>query len=233
MTGAAYILTRSSTEPNLGVCDSTDRYLKSAPLYPLLSHCHPTVFTVMENDLHCLRDRLLNSSAYAANVNFPDPFSWHSQRTGQILVKKKTKQNAVIAVVGRVLENRLHCSAQGNFGNREGEKLAKAKYHLLLGKPDKTVFATDFETALHKLHGLQNSIATWPERENFIVRDNQQTVLRFTRAIFEERRPAIRGMNISSSPPKTTSDTFESERDRQCHRPLACAFPLSGIPRRH
>ena len=147
----------------------------------------------MENDLNTCRERLLKSGAYAASPTFADTFSWHSQRTGQILVKKKTKQNAVLAVVGQVLENRFDCSAKGNFGNRDGEKLTKAKYQLLLGKPEKTVFATDFDTAMEKLRGLQDTIATWPEREHFIVRDNQQAVFRFTQTVFEQRRPAIKG----------------------------------------
>ena len=77
--------------------------------------------------------------------NFPAPFLWYSQRTGQILVKTKSKQNAVLAVIGRVLENCLDCSAWGNFGKREWEKLVKAKYHLLLGKPDNMDFAMDFD----------------------------------------------------------------------------------------
>lgn len=153
----------------------------------------------MQTDLNTCREKLLKSTVYAASPIFADTFSWHSQRTGQVLVKTKNKQNAVLAVVGRVLENRCDCSAKGNFDNRTWEKLAKAKYQFLLGKPQNTVFAGDFDTALKKLNGLQNTIATWPERENFIVRDNQETVLRFTRTIFEQRRPTIKGTKASFS----------------------------------
>jgi hypothetical protein len=150
----------------------------------------------MEHDLNPSRVRLLKSAAYAASDSFPDPFSWYSQRTGQILVKTKTKQNAVLAVVGRVLENRLDCSAKGNFGKRDNENFAKAKYQFLLGKADNTIFAPDFDTALLKFQQLQSTIATWPDRQNFIVDDCQKTVLRFTRQIFEERRPAVKGTII-------------------------------------
>ena len=152
----------------------------------------------MEQDLNNCREKLLKLSAYAASENFPNS-SWFSQRTGQILIKTKSKQNAILAVVGRVLENRLDCSACGNFGKRDREQLAKAKYQFLLGKPEKTVFAADFETALHNFCQIQDTIAIWLEQEHFLVRDNQQTVLRFTRSIFKQRRAAIQRTKTSVS----------------------------------
>jgi hypothetical protein len=142
------------------------------------------------------RTRLLRSSAYTAGETCRNTFTWHSQRTGDILIKTTTKENAVLAVVGRVLESRLDCSATGNFQNRDWETLAKAKYHLLLGKPDDTVFADDFNIALENLANFQTLIATSNDRENFIVRERQQRALRFTRDIFRERRPAIERLSV-------------------------------------
>jgi hypothetical protein len=97
----------------------------------------------------------------------------------------------------------LDCSAIGNYHEREGQTLEKSKFQLLLGKPTKTPFADDFDLAIKTLTGMQSAKAVWPDRENLIVTDKQQKTLRFTRAIFEERRSAIAGtLHVSYLTPR-------------------------------
>ena len=147
----------------------------------------------MEHDLTVPRARLLKSKAYTANSNCNSAFSWHTQKNGDILIDKTSNANAVLAVVGEVLENRLDCTPSGNYHEWDRQTLAKSKYHLLLGKPMKTPFADDFDAAIKNLTSFQNAIAVWPDRENLIVFDKRQRALRFTREIFEERHPAVAG----------------------------------------
>lgn len=156
----------------------------------------------MDHDLTIPRAKLLKSKAYTANNHCCSAFLWHSQKNGDILIDKLSNANAVLAVVGEVLENRLDCSPSGNYHERKGQTLEKSKFELLLGKPMKTPFADDFDTTIKNLTSFQNLIAVWPDRENLICFDKRQRSLRFTREIFEERRPAVAG--TLTSPLKKT-----------------------------
>ncbi|KAN0130405.1 hypothetical protein V8E53_011806 [Lactarius tabidus] len=148
----------------------------------------------MEHDLTISRAKLLKLNAYTANNNCHSAVSWHSQKTGNILINSLSSANAVLAVVGEVLENCLDCSASGNYHKYNGQSLSKAKYQLLLGKPTKSPFSDDFNSAIKNLSGIQSAIAVWPDWENLIITDKQQKTLRFTQEIFEERHPAVKGM---------------------------------------
>ena len=86
----------------------------------------------MEHNLTCYHDQLLTENFYAAAHTFSASFTWHLQRNGDVLINRKTKQNAVVSVVAHVLESRLDCTAVGNLGNRSAENLLTVKYQLLL-----------------------------------------------------------------------------------------------------
>ena len=86
----------------------------------------------MELNLTRYHDQLLTENFYAAARTFSASFTWHSQRNGDVLINRKTKQNAIVSVVARVLESRLDCTAMGNLGNRSAENLLTVKYQLLL-----------------------------------------------------------------------------------------------------
>lgn len=149
----------------------------------------------MEDDLTSERTKLLSSEAYAAHRKFRDTFSWYSQRTGgDILIDSTSKQNAVVAVVGCVPESRLDCDARGGFRKRNFEMLAKAKYQLLIQKPTDCEFADDFDVALQNLTHIQSLVESPSHRsENFIIQEHREKKLRFTREVFEERHPAVKG----------------------------------------
>lgn len=153
----------------------------------------------MEHNLVQYREQLLREDCYAAAHNFRHFFSWLSQRTGDILIEDKSKQNAVISVVACVLDNRFDCTAVGNLGNRPPDKLPSVKFQLLLGKPTDTVFADDFDKVLDNLNQISNDAAPGEKKENLIVEERGVDVLRFTRPVFEQRRPPVRGTSTFSS----------------------------------
>ena len=147
----------------------------------------------MEHNLQRYREQLLCENCYAAAHSFRHSFSWLSQRTGDVLIEEKTKQNAIISLVARVLDNRLDCTAVGNLGNRPVDKLPSVKFQLLLGKPTDTVFADDFDTVLENLEQISNDAAPGKKKENLIVTERGVNVIRFTRPVFEPRRPPVPG----------------------------------------
>ena len=141
----------------------------------------------MVNDLASRCKILLQCNSYGANEHFCSTFSWQSQKLGHILVNDCSNENAILAVVGEVLKKGLQCSASGNFHMHDFETLEKAEFQLVLGKPNKTIFANDFDATIAKLTSFQADTAQSPNRENLIVIDGRQKTLHFTQNVFEER----------------------------------------------
>ncbi|KAN0130933.1 hypothetical protein V8E53_011311 [Lactarius tabidus] len=148
----------------------------------------------MQHNLSRYRDQLLTVDCHGASKTFTSSVSWLPQRTGNILVDLKTNQNAVISVVGCVLDNRLDCSSLGNHGKRPPAKFPTAKFHLLLGKPTKTIFADDFDIMMKNLENIQDNIGSTKNHQNLVVCERGDHALRFTRSVFETRQPPIPGV---------------------------------------
>lgn len=146
---------------------------------------------LMDHDLHPRRTRLLKSNSYVASTGCKNSIAWYTEKSGNVLIEVDTKRNAVLAIVGKVLEKWLDCDGHGNFRKRVFqtglETLKKAKYQVLLGRPDDTPFTEDFDIAVETLSSLQGNIAVSPDRENFIIKERRERSLRFTRGIFEPR----------------------------------------------
>ena len=115
------------------------------------------------------QDILLQENGYSATAQFSSTYFWHALKTGNVLIDSCNKQNAVISIVGHVLENHLDCTPSSNFADRSFDKLAMAKFQLLLGKPDDTIFAADFNTAMQHLVELQQKISPGKPGQNLIV----------------------------------------------------------------
>ena len=147
----------------------------------------------MEHNLVSYRSNLLLSPLYTASPGFLPSLGWHSEKTGHALVIKKTGENAVASVVGRVQERRLDCGPIGNFQKGRYGGLQTAKFHLLLGKPTGTPFADDFEKALTTFNKIQTDIASTQNRVNFLVVDGHDKHLRFTRNVFDKREDDVNG----------------------------------------
>ena len=116
----------------------------------------------MANDLASHHKNLLKCNSYGANEPFHLTFTWQLQKLGHILMNDCSNENAILAVIDEVLEKGLQCSARGNFHMCDFETLEKAKFQLVLGKPNKTVFANDFDTTIAKLASFQANTAHSP-----------------------------------------------------------------------
>ena len=106
---------------------------------------------------------------------------------------KKTGENAVASVVSWVQERRLDCGPIGNFQKGRYGGLQTAKFHLLLGKPTRTLFVDDFEKALTTFNKIQIDIASTQNRVNFLIVDGRKKHLHFTHNMFDKREDEING----------------------------------------
>lgn len=144
----------------------------------------------MEHNLAQYRTQLLLSRFYGASPVFLEGIGWRPERRGHVLVDEKCywRSNVVVAVVGRVLDYRLHCGPNGNHVNPLCGPLAIAKFELQLAKPYRTPFAADYDTVLDNLGKLSAQIACTPGWQNLIVTvDERDKNLRFAQNVFEKR----------------------------------------------
>ncbi|KAF8264890.1 hypothetical protein EI94DRAFT_1467953, partial [Lactarius quietus] len=102
------------------------------------------------------------------------------------LVEKSSKNNALVSMVGHVIEHHHNCRPTGNFVTGKFRSLEKAKFQLQLTKPNGMPFAKDHNASLNALKNLQNQAATTSDRHNLIVMDGKNENVRFTRDIFEK-----------------------------------------------
>jgi hypothetical protein len=148
----------------------------------------------MEHNLPLYRSKLLLSDSYAARPSFLPTLTWGSEKVGHVLITQETGVTAILSVVGRVLEKGLDCSPRGTFFHKGlYGGLETAKFRLYLGKPTGTLFADDFDKTIAGLRKVQDEIASTLKHLNFIVIDGQETQLRFTRNVFEEREHTLIG----------------------------------------
>ena len=88
---------------------------------------------------------------YFADASSPPllpSIKWHTEKNGHALILKKTGENAVVSLVGRILERRLDCRPIGCFQKGKYGGLEIAKFHLLLGKPIGAPIAEDFDETI-------------------------------------------------------------------------------------
>lgn len=154
----------------------------------------------MAHNLVQYRAQLLLSRFYGASPVFIQGIGWRPEKTGHVLVDERShwRSNIVVAVVGRVLDYRLHCGPNGNHvDNPMYGSLATAKFELQLEKPYGTPFAADYDTVLGNLGKLQAQVASTPGWQNLIVIDERDKKLRFTQNVFEKRvsESLLRDMN--------------------------------------
>ena len=143
----------------------------------------------MEHNLNPCHTHLLNSNSYVASSGCKNFVAWYMEKVGHVLIEPDTKKNAVLAIVGKVLENCLDCNRHGNFRKQNFQSgcktMDKAKYQVMLGKPDNTPFADNFNIAVDTLATLQDKIAHGPDCKNLIIKEQQVRMLCFMRGIFK------------------------------------------------
>lgn len=107
-----------------------------------------------------------------------------------MLKEKESGLSAVLIVVGKAFGDRILCGPQGNHvvDNRFNTPLSKAKFVLLLGKPDIPVYASDWAEAFATLSKVQGGISKTSTRKNFLIGEGDGfTNMRFTTNVFQKR----------------------------------------------
>ena len=141
----------------------------------------------MEHDLENYRTVLLRIPSYCASPIFLSGIGWHVEDSGHVLVDKSTNANTVAIVIGRILDYRFFVTPNGNYSTNDFGDFSTSKYLFVIGVPDDTPFASDFEKGLEVFNKIQGQVASTPKRLNFIANSGRSKVLRFTRNVFEKR----------------------------------------------
>src|SRR5258708_1913912 len=94
------------------------------------------------------RDSMHSLKNYVAAATFLSNVGWGQEGSSNMLKNKVDKEDAVLIVVGKVVDNRLFCRPQGNWAtNNQYGSLKAAKFTFTLGRPDEEVFANNFDNA--------------------------------------------------------------------------------------
>jgi hypothetical protein len=138
--------------------------------------------TSHRSGLHGLRN-------YVAAAAFLSNVGWAQDGFAHMLKNKDNRDDAVVIVVGKVIDDRLFCGPTGNWatGNQYGS-LEGAKYTFVLGQPEEEVFASDFDIAFKALGKIQSSVASMSHRMHFLIGEGEKfNSLRFSTNVFEKR----------------------------------------------
>ncbi|KAF8258946.1 hypothetical protein EI94DRAFT_1690985 [Lactarius quietus] len=108
-----------------------------------------------------------------------------------ILVEKSSKNNALLSIVGHVVEQHLDCGPTGNYITGEFRSLEKAKYQLQLTKLMGTPFVKDYDIALNTSKNMQGQVAATGDRRNFIIADSKNENFRFTKDVFKKKSASL------------------------------------------
>ena len=141
----------------------------------------------MEHDLENYRNALLRIPAYCASPIFLSSIGWHVEDSGHVLVEKNTNANVVIIVIGRILDFRYFVTPNGNYSTNDFGDFSTSKFLFVIGMPNETPFAVDFEKGLECFAKIQSQVASTPKRVNFIGTTGRSKILRFTCNVFEKR----------------------------------------------
>ena len=131
------------------------------------------------------------------------------------MVINKTGETAIVSIASHVMEYCPACGPTGNFSKvqNEGETTSKhkygsletAKYHLYLGRPDRTPFVDDFDKSITNLEKVQEKIGSCAKHLNLIVLDSPDKHLCFTQNVSKRKdRPVSEPLSCVSSVQRMT-----------------------------
>ena len=132
--------------------------------------------------MHSLRN-------YMAAATFLSNVGWGQEGSSNMLKNKVDKEDAILIVVRKVVDNCLFCGPQGNWAtNNQYGSLKAAKFTFTLGRPDEEVFANDFDSAYKVLGKIQANIVSTPHHEHLLLGEGELfKSIRFTTPVFKEQ----------------------------------------------
>lgn len=141
------------------------------------------------------RNRLLRLEGYVAGDNFVQSVVWTPTSRGDLLAYRSLAQNnaiceslqlgdAVCVIVGRVSNERLYVTPEGNYNPLHSE-VGKCKYTFLLRPPNDPDFSLDWALGLANVERVQTAIATGNNRKNLLVDEGPVRFLRFSSDMYD------------------------------------------------
>jgi hypothetical protein len=135
------------------------------------------------------RDQLRLLPNYAANVLVASQYGWKQEGSGLVAVDKPAGDDAVLVVVGKIVNSKYKCGPAGNYNPKydRDSPLSKAKFQLVLGVPNDPVFSDDFNKAFDNLIRLQNSVAHTTDKRFLATLEGHIRNISISAKMFEER----------------------------------------------
>ncbi|KAJ6497955.1 hypothetical protein C8R47DRAFT_1068866 [Mycena vitilis] len=153
-------------------------------------------------DVKVHRTELLASPHYLARPGFTTSVAWREEKGGHALYSYDGKPinpdlpsapYGYITNVGHILPNKFFVGATGAWSPKYGASITTAKASFLLGCPDNIPeMAKDWEAATAAAKTIQSSVGTGGTPANWLATENDKTIFRFTRKIFEKKGGDIR-----------------------------------------
>ncbi|KAG2107638.1 uncharacterized protein F5147DRAFT_653172 [Suillus discolor] len=137
------------------------------------------------------RAHLKDFPEYITAGNLKNNYMWQTQKYGRLLMQKSTRQPLNIIMVGCVEAYRFNCGPAGTCFKLDVAGLEKSKQQFHLGKPAEELFAEDFMRAVTVLEKLQTATAKTKEKKNLIVKEYDETMVRFMHRLFKKREKPI------------------------------------------
>ena len=163
---------------------------------PAINPCQPFItrlgdcnfFTTMVFNTPPHHDYLHLLKNYVAAAAFLSCVEWGQDGSANMLVDKQHRESAILIIVGKVVHDRVFCGPSGNWlMNNKFSSLKEAKYQFSIGRPDKDVFAKEFDTAFKTLGKVQSGITSTQEWQHLLVGKNDKVNnIRFSANVFEE-----------------------------------------------
>lgn len=147
----------------------------------------PHLIMVIKNPT--LRTNFLALSEYVASATFLSTTAWKREGITDVLVNRADGGTKTCVLVGEVLDDRLLCGPNGNhMGKGEYAKpFEAARFSLLLGRPQWTGYAEDFDVAQAKIADVEEKVSLTSDHRYFCKVSGLNKTFKLAAPLFEER----------------------------------------------
>ena len=104
-------------------------------------------------------------------------------------MNRKTTEEMVGIIVGKISDYRLLCGPTGNFhlDSRFSTDFSAAKFQLDLGIPDEPALVPVFKNSVATLLKVEKNISTTKDNRYLLADSGDMTTIRFSSKLFEKR----------------------------------------------
>lgn len=135
------------------------------------------------------RQDLINVPNNVTHPSFSQLSGWAKEDSGHRLVNRKTNEEMVGIIVGKISEYRLLCGPVGNFhlDSKFAKDYSAAKFQLDLGIPDEPALVPIFKSSVATLLKVEKNISTTKDNRYLLTDSGDMTTIQFSSKLFEKR----------------------------------------------